>query len=116
MNEPMIRGENSGDVLILTLAIDHLDAGNSASFRTQVGPLAQSALKVVFDLTGVRFIDSAGLGVMLSLVRNLGERGGELRVCCVAKPIQVLFELVRLHKILNIHGTRAEAIAALEQA
>lgn len=112
MDAVLVRSEREGDVLILTLSADHLDAGNSAAFRAQSAPLVQSALRVILDLNGVTFIDSSGLGALLSVMRNLGERGGDFRVCAVAKPIRVLFELVRLHKVLDIHETRAEALAA----
>lgn len=108
----IVKGEREGDALILTLSVDHIDAGNSAVFRTQVLPLIQQANRVVLDLTGVTFIDSAGLGALLSVMRQLGERKGDFRICAAAKPIRVLFELVRLHKVLDIHETRADALAA----
>ena len=112
MNESIVRGERDGDALILSLTVDHLDAGNTAAFRAQATPLVQSVKRVVLDLTGVNFIDSAGLGALLSVMRNLGERNGDFRVCSASKAIKVLFELVRLHKVLDIHATRAEALAA----
>ena len=112
MDPVMVKNKLEGDTLILTLSVDHLDAGNSNLFRTQATPLIKSVKKVILDLSGVNFIDSAGLGALLSIMRNLGERGGDFRVCSVAKPVRVLFELVRLHKVLDIHETRTEALAA----
>ncbi|MEI6876012.1 MAG: STAS domain-containing protein, partial [Spirochaetota bacterium] len=69
MNESIVRGERDGDALILSLTVDHLDAGNTAAFRAQATPLVQSVKRVVLDLTGVNFIDSAGLGALLSVMR-----------------------------------------------
>lgn len=114
MSAAIVNGEKAGNTLILTLSADHLDAGNSAVFRTEAFPLMEAATKVILDLTGVAFVDSAGLGALLSLMRNLGERGGDFRVCSVAKPVQVLFDLVRLNKILDIHATRDDALASLK--
>ena len=114
MSAAIISSEKAGNAIILTLSMDHLDAGNSAAFRTEAFPLIAAATKVILDLAGVAFVDSAGLGALLSLMRNLGERGGDFRVCSVAKPVQVLFELVRLNKILEIHATRDDALASLK--
>ncbi len=111
MGKSIVTTEKAGDRLILLVSSDHIDASNVADFRAQSAPLVQNQSKVVLDLTGVNFIDSAGLGSILSLMRGIGERGGDFRVCSVSKPIRVLFELVRLHKILDIHETRDEALA-----
>ena len=112
MGAAMIHGEKAGNSLILVFDVDHLDAGNSASFRNEAFPLIQTEKNVILDLAGVTFVDSAGLGALLSMMRNLGERGGDFKVCSVAKPVQVLFELVRLNRILPIFATRADALAA----
>ncbi len=112
MSKYIVSGEQAGDRLVLLISSDHIDASNVADFRAQSAPLVQPVKKVVLDLTGVNFIDSAGLGSILSIMRGIGERGGDFRVCCVSKPIRVLFELVRLHKILDIHETREEALSA----
>ena len=112
MSKYIVNSEQVADSLVLLVSSDHIDASNVADFRAQSAPLAQSSNKVILDLTGVNFIDSAGLGSILSIMRGIGERGGDFRVCCVSKPIRVLFELVRLHKILDIHDTREEALAA----
>lgn len=112
MGKSIVVTEQSGAKTIITLTTDHIDASNVAEFRAQSAPLIQQQSKVILDLTGVNFIDSAGLGSILSLMRGIGERGGDFRVCCVSKPIQVLFELVRLQKILDIHETRQQALAA----
>ena len=112
MSDKIVKSERDGDSLILMLLIDHLDASNSGAFRAQIAPLIQAERKVILDLSGVNFIDSAGLGALLSVMRSLGERGGDFRMCSVSKPVHVLFELVRLHKVLDIYATRTEALAA----
>jgi len=116
MSDGYMKSELVDGVCVLNWSVDHLDAANSSTFRTESAQHIKIATKVVLDLTGVTFIDSAGLGALLSVMRALGERSGEFRICCAPKAIQVLFELVRLHKILDIHETRAEAIAAFNKA
>jgi anti-sigma B factor antagonist len=112
MSDGYMKSEMVDGVCIINWQIDHLDAANSSTFRTESAQHIKAAKNVVLDLTGVVFIDSAGLGALLSVMRSLGERNGEFRICCAPKAIQVLFELVRLHKILDIHETRADALAS----
>jgi anti-sigma B factor antagonist len=38
---------------------------------------------------------------------------GQLKLFAMAKPVQALFELVRMHRIFSIYNTREEALAAL---
>jgi anti-sigma B factor antagonist len=114
MSDGYMKSELVDGSCVLNWALDHLDAANSSTFRTESAQHIKTAKNVVLDLTGVTFIDSAGLGALLSVMRALGERGGEFKICCAPKAIQVLFELVRLHKILDIHETRAAALAAFK--
>jgi anti-sigma B factor antagonist len=102
--------EQSGDIVLVSFTNDHLDASNNPEFKRIIVPVIEKADKVVLDMSDVRFVDSSGLGSILSCLRTLHEKNGELRICCVSKPVRVLFELVRLHKIVDISETREEAI------
>jgi anti-sigma B factor antagonist len=69
--------------------------------------------KVVFDLRQLRFVDSSGLGAILSCLRQLNAKGGDLKLCEMTKPVRALFELVRMHKIFDIYVTKEQALRAL---
>jgi len=64
---------------------------------------------VILDLSEVQFVDSSGCGAILGYLRQLNSAGGDLKLCTVSKPVRSLFELVRLHRILDIFNTRDEA-------
>ena len=66
--------------------------------------------KVVLDMSEVEFIDSSGLGVILSCYRHLNSANGDLKLCCLNEQVQTLFELVRMHRIFDIYKTQEEAI------
>jgi len=66
----------------------------------------------VLDLSRLRFVDSSGLGALLSCLRQLTGRGGDLRLSGMSKPVRALFELVRMHRIFDIYPTKEEAIKA----
>ena len=77
------------------------------------GALAGSAPKVVLDLSRVAFIDSAGLASILSLVKGLPE-GGDLRIAGARDAVRAVFRLTRLDKVLALHDTVEDAVAAVE--
>ena len=104
--------ENVGDVLVVTLPGEDLDAGNSQYFKNEVESLLETNKKVVLDLGHLQFVDSSGCGALLSCLRNVSEQGGDLKLCCVTKPVQALFELIRMHRIFDIVNTREEAVKA----
>jgi anti-sigma B factor antagonist len=106
--------EIAGDIVTVTFQDESLDAGSSKDFRDSIAPILEAHSKVVFDLTSLQFVDSSGLGAILSCLRKLNAEGGDLKLACVSKPVRTLFELVRMHKIFDIFNTREEAMTAFE--
>lgn len=103
-------------ICILEWRSNHLDSSNIDDFKAQANSSIGSSTKVILDLTGITFIDSGCLGALLSILRTIRERKGDFRVCCAGKAIQLLFELVRINKILDIHTTREEALEGSARA
>src|SRR5688572_31361948 len=101
--------QNIGDVTIVVLPGEQLDASNAKEFKRDVAPLLEPCRKVIFDLAELRFVDSSGLGAILSCLRQLNGKGGDLKLCAMSKPVRALFELVRMHKIFDIYGTKEDA-------
>lgn len=98
------------DVTIVTLKGETLDASNAKALKTSLAPVLAPGAKLVFDMSGVRFVDSSGLGVLLSCLRQVHGSGGDLKLCGMAKAVRALFELVRMHRIFEIFGSRDEAL------
>jgi anti-sigma B factor antagonist len=94
--------EREGDVAVVTIPVEELDAGNSGELKRELSPMLREAEDAVFDLSPVRFIDSSGLGTMLSCLRQLSARGGDLKLCGLSKQVRATFELVRLDRIFEI--------------
>ena len=106
--------EKAGDVAVVEIPVEELDASNAAELKRDIGPVLDANKKVVLDLSRLRFVDSSGLGAMLSCLRQLTGRGGDLRLAGMSKPVRALFELVRMHRIFDIYGTKEEAIRAFQ--
>ena len=105
--------EQIADITIVVLPGEQLDAGNAKEFKRDIAAVLEPCSKVVFDLRELRFVDSSGLGAILSCLRQLNAKGGDLKLCAMTKPVRALFELVRMHKIFDIYVTKAEALQAL---
>lgn len=64
----------------------------------------------VLDAQAVSFIDSAGLGMLIALLKRLAERGGDLSIAGLSKQTRVVFEITRSYKIFNLYETLEEAL------
>ena len=104
--------EQLDDIAIIKVPGDHLDADNAKEFKEDISELIQQEKKVVFDLSELRFVDSSGLGAIISCLRKLNESGGDLKLFGMNKSVRALFELVRLNRLFDILNTKDEAIKA----
>ena len=103
-----------GSVAVAAVSVDELDASNAGEFKRDIAPVLQANTSLVLDLSRLRFVDSSGLGAMLSCLRQLSAKKGDLKLCGMSKQVRALFELVRMHLIFDIYGTREEAVKAFQ--
>src|SRR5258705_790966 len=95
---------DNGDVLTVS-NIKELAAGNSDHFRDEVRAALPTGVKAVeIDLSDTDFVDSCGLGALISVYKFVNGRNGPVPVRLVnpTPPIQQIFELTRLHRIFEI--------------
>lgn len=104
--------ESFDGVAVAAVPVDELDASNAGEFKRDIAPVLQANARLVLDLSRLRFVDSSGLGAMLSCLRQLSAKSGDLKLCGMSKQVRALFELVRMHRIFDIYGTREEAVDA----
>ncbi len=102
--------EEIDDVIVVELLGVVLDASNAMEFKSGIEAILGKSCKVVIDMGNVKFIDSSGCGTLLSCLRKLVSLGGDLKLFGVQKPVHTLFELVRMHRIVEIFNTKEEAV------
>lgn len=102
------------DVLIIRLN-GELDHHTAEQLRTQAEQkIAESEIKhLLFNLEGLSFMDSSGLGVMLGRYKQISQWGGRMMVCAISPSIHRLFELSGMFKIIQLAETEDEALDAL---
>jgi anti-sigma B factor antagonist len=86
----------------------------SQRIETIVEELAnQGHAKVVIDLTGVDYIDSAGIGMIALATGKLKESGGTVALVAPEGRVLQMLKLTQMNSILNVHPTLAAAAAAV---
>jgi anti-sigma B factor antagonist len=106
--------DKMGDVAVAELLVEELDASNAGAFKSDIAPVLEANTKLVFDLSRLRFTDSSGLGAFISCLRKLNAKGGDVKLCGMSKQVRAVFELVRMHRVFDIFGTREEAVQAFQ--
>ncbi len=58
--------------------------------------------KLILSLKGIKYVDSSGFGVLLSLMKTANNKYGFLKICDVSDEVMELFKLLQLHNIFDI--------------
>jgi len=91
-----------------------LIVGNRQELKqTVLEELEQGGRKFVIDFEHTGYIDSSGLGVLVSLSKKIREQGGELRLANLNEDLRTLFELTKLDTLFIIADSRDEALSGL---
>ncbi len=102
----------SADVAVVELK-GEVDLYTSPQFKDALlQAIGEGTARVVVDLSQVRFIDSTGLGVVVGGIKAVTARGGTLDLVCPEGRIRRTFEITGLDRIVHIHHSRSDALAA----
>jgi anti-sigma B factor antagonist len=104
-----LEGDNA---MVVDLCVDKLDASNVREFKDAIQAQLTQRPHVVLNLNAIEFVDSSGLGALLSCLRAVTGKRGELRLCGLGANVQALFELMRMQRVFHIHPTERDALNA----
>lgn len=102
------------NVLIVRLEgeIDHHEAKHLRS-SWQEHMSNQGIQHVIVNVEKVSFMDSSGIGVLLGRYKEVAQIGGEMVVCSITEPIQRIFDLSGLFKIVRLQEDEEDALSTL---
>lgn len=107
-----IGSETQGDFRVLRLN-GRLDTETSADFELAAHDLtAAGERRFVVDLTGISYVSSAGLRVLLALAKQMQASGGAMRLCGLAPSVRQVFDLSGFSKLFTIASDLAAALGA----
>lgn len=90
-----------------------LIVGNRQELKQKVlDELERGERRFLVDFSQTGYIDSSGLGVLVSLSKKIREAGGELRLASLNDDLKTLFELTKLDTLFQIAPSREAALAS----
>lgn len=102
------------DILIIYLTGD-IDQHVVSNMRSEIDlTIRQNNIKnIIFDFKEVEFMDSSGLGMILSRYKSLQQTDGEIMLSNVSDNTMRLFDMVGIKKIIKIYDTVEDCISSL---
>ena len=101
-----------GDITVVDVK-GQLIVGNRQELKQRVlDELEGGARKFLVDFAETAYIDSSGLGVLVSLSKKIREQGGDLRLASLNEDLRTLFELTKLDTLFHIAASRDDALTS----
>ena len=94
-----------------------LDLSSSAQLKERAkGYLSEGGVNLILDLSDVSFVNSSGLGALVSILKEVRTVKGHMALCNLARYVQEVFEITQLSHIFDIYPTEEEAVASFAQS
>jgi len=94
--------EQQGDISILHCG-GSLDADSVGGFKKIAYDLVDNgSVRIVVDCSKITFVDSMGLGVLISLLRRARSHQGDVKVASLTDDVRTVFEITRLHRLFDV--------------
>lgn len=88
-----------------------LDVAGAPALKEAIVELVKNgAPKVVIDMEGVSFVDSTGLGSVISALKQIRNNQGEMRLAAPNQQARVVLELTTLDRVFPYYATVEEAL------
>jgi anti-sigma B factor antagonist len=105
----MLTTEQRDGVTVLTVDEARLDAATCPRFRNEAAEGVTNGGRVVLDASKLEFVDSTGLGALVSLLKTVGP-SGTLVVAGAGKQILKLLAVTKLDRVFTLENTPEEAV------
>lgn len=103
--------EKIKDCYVIFIQEERIDAHNSGELKEYIlHMIEQDQVNIIVQLESVRFIDSSGLGALLSGYKHAAAKSGKLALACCQQQVLSMFELTRLNRVFEIYADLSEAV------
>ncbi len=89
-----------------------LGEGSSVLRDTVKDLLAKGHKKILLNAAEITYIDSSGIGELISAFTSLRNQGGELKLLHLTKKFHDILQITKLYTVFDVRDDEAEAIAA----
>ena len=110
-----IQVDEQGEVTVLACE-GRMDAQVSDALKDRSRKLlARGAPRLVVDMEGLEFLDSSGLGALVSCLRRIKEKKGEIKLAGLRPEVRSIFEITRVSRLFHICETVPDAVTAFKK-
>ncbi|TPQ29084.1 STAS domain-containing protein [Methylomonas sp. EFPC3] len=103
--------EKNHGLSVVTIREPRVDAHNSAELKDYLAQLIESGEnRILVRLADVRFIDSSGLGALLSAYKRTAADAGQFALSNVQPQVLSMFEITRLNRVFEIYADAADML------
>jgi anti-anti-sigma factor len=103
--------EGSRKIAVLKLIGDPLGEHDAKTLRRKIHDLSEDEIRhVIFDMSGVKHINSAGLGGLISAMFTMLKAKGEVRFACIGDNVDHIFKMTHLDEIFISDPTVESAL------
>ncbi len=89
----------------------------SAAVRDRIGALLSAGnKKILLNLAGVDYIDSSGLGALVSSFTSVRKQGGELKLLNLTDKVSDLMQVTKLYTVFDISNDEAAAVKSFDHS
>ncbi|MBP1669460.1 MAG: rsbV [Bacteroidetes bacterium] len=108
----MLKTERINNVIIVRFDnIDRFNALITEPVKEDMKSLFNKPdTRLILNLKGIRFIDSSGFGVFLSILKTANNNHGQFKLCNIEPEVMELFRLLQLHNVFEIHNNLEDCI------
>lgn len=112
--ELSMQSERTEDGIAIITVAGELDLYTAPRLKEQLlSIIEEGVLKIAVDMTGIHFIDSSALGVLIGGVKRLKPKGGSLVLVSVDENVNWIFQITGLNSVFDLYNTKDAALAAL---
>ncbi len=110
-----MKNETKEGVLVISLEGNLLgEHSNAPVMELLKTTIENGTKKVLFNLNDLKFINSTGLGMLLTAVSKTRNAGGELALCCLPEQMKKLLQMTKLESVFAVHADETSALAFLK--
>jgi anti-sigma B factor antagonist len=111
-----IKQSTNGDIVVLNLSGKIMGGPDHEKFMNEVKTLiAEGHVDVLLDLGGVSWVNSTGLGILVSGFHTIKKNGGRLKICRVSDRIDNILNVTQLKLVFDTYATVDEAVASYSE-
>ncbi len=111
-----IKRKPTDPLMILEVSGKIMGGPDHEKFKAEISDLIENGYKdIVLDFSGVPWVNSTGLGILISGYHSIKNAEGKMKICNVKERVLSIFYISQLENIFEVHETLQEALDSFNQ-